>query len=75
MHLHLFVRIVDKMVYLSILFAWNKTPQAETKKSIEEIERVLSKAGLHGGHVKIEKDIKRLGTRGNLPAKPSMSCV
>jgi hypothetical protein len=73
--LHAFVRIVDKMVYLSILFAWNKTPQAESKKSIEAIERVLSKAGLHGGHVKIEKDIKRSGTRGNLPAKPSMSGV
>ena len=73
--LHAFVRIVDKMVYLSILFAWNKKPQTESKKSIEAIEHVLSKAGLHGGHVKIEKDIKMSGTRGNLPAKPSMSGV
>ena len=73
--LHAFVRIVDKMVYLSIMFAWNKTPQTESKKSIEAIESVLSKAGLHGGHVKIEKDIKRSGTRGNIPAKPSISGV
>ena len=69
------MRTVDKMVYLSILFAWNKTPQAESKKSIEAIERVLSKAGLHGGNVKIEKYIKRLGTRGNLLENPSMSGV
>ena len=60
--LHAFVRIDDKLMYLSILFSWNKTPQDESKKSIEAIECVLSKAGLHGGHVKIEKDIKRSGT-------------
>lgn len=73
--LHAFVRIVDKMVYLSILFAWNKSPQTESKKSIEAIECVLSKASLHGGHVKIEKDIKRSGTRGNIIEYTSMSSV
>ena len=56
--LHAFVRIVDKLVYLSILFSWNKTPQDESKKSIEVIECVLSKASLHGGHVKIEKILR-----------------
>jgi hypothetical protein len=74
-NLHAIERIVDKMVYLSILFAWNKIPQEESKNSIEEIQHVLSKVGLHGRNVKIEKDIKRSGTRGNLPGKPSMSGV
>jgi hypothetical protein len=73
--LHAFVRIVDKMVYLSILFSWNKIPKEESKNLIEAIEQVLSKAGLHGGNVKIEKYIKRSGTRGNLPTNPSMSGV
>ena len=30
---------------------------------------------MHGGNVKIEKDIKRSRTRGNLLANPSMSGV
>ena len=55
---HAFVRIVDKMVYLSIFFAWNKTPQTESKNSIEAIDHVLSKATLHGGNVKIEKILR-----------------
>jgi hypothetical protein len=73
--LHAFVRIVVKMVCLSILFAWNKIPKEESKKLIEAIEQVLSKEGLHGGNVKIEKDIKRSGTRGNIPPNPSISGV
>jgi hypothetical protein len=60
------------MVYLSILFASNKIPKEESKKLIEAIAQVLSKEGLHRGNVKIEKYIKRSGTRGNLPTKPSM---
>jgi hypothetical protein len=35
---HEFVRIVDKMVYLSISFVWNQTPQDESKKLIEAIK-------------------------------------
>ena len=56
--LHGFVRIVDKLVYLSILFAWNKRPQEIAQSSVEAIEKVLSNAGLHGGNVKICKDTK-----------------
>ena len=41
--LHEFVKIFDKMVYLFILFASNKTPQDQSKESIEVIECVLSK--------------------------------
>ena len=73
--LHAFVRIDDEMVYLSILFTWKKTSQDESKKTIEAIACVLTKVGFHGGHVEDEKDIKRLGTRGNILAKPSMSGV
>lgn len=73
--LHGFVRITDKSVYLSILSAWNKSPKEISKKSIEAIENVLSKAGLHGRNVKICKDTKLSGPRGNVPCKPSMGGV
>ena len=73
--LHAFVRIIDKLVYLSILSAWNRSPKESAQKSIEEIEKVLSNAGLHGGNVKICKDIKLSGARGNVPCKPSMGGV
>ena len=73
--LHAFVRIVDKLVYLSILFAWNKQPQEIAQNSIEAIEKVLSNAGLHGGNVKICKDTKLSRARGNIPSKPSMGEV
>jgi hypothetical protein len=73
--LHAFVRIVDKLVYLSILFAWNKRPQEISQKSIEAIEKVLSNVGLHGGNVKNFKDTKLFGAQGNAPYKPSMGRV
>jgi hypothetical protein len=63
------------MVYLSILFAWNKSPKEQGKKLIEANEQVLSKVGLCGGNVKIEKYIKRSGTRCNLLTKQSTSGI
>jgi hypothetical protein len=73
--LHAFVRIVDKLMYLSILFYWNKMPQEIDQKSTKAIEKVLSNVGLHGGNVKICKDTKLPRVRGNVPYKPSMGRV
>jgi hypothetical protein len=73
--LHAFARIFDKLVYLSILFSWNKRPQEISQKSIEAIEKVISNVGLHGDNVKICKDTKSSGARGNVPSKPFMGEV
>ena len=72
---HPFVRTVDKLVYLSILFAWNKRPQEIAQSSIEAIEKVLSSVGLHGDKTKICKDTKFLGAQGNVLSKASMGGV
>lgn len=70
--LHAEVRIIEKIIYLHILFAWNSEPEASAKEAISRLEDVLSKAGLHKGHVKIKKDDKLSGKTGNIPCKPSI---
>lgn len=70
--LHAEVRIIEKIIYLHILFAWNTKPESSSKQAISRLEDVLSKAGLHKGHVKIKKDDKLSGKSGNIPCKPSI---
>lgn len=73
--LHGEVRIIEKLIYLHILFAWNTKPESASKQAIARLEEVLSKAGLHKGHVKIQKDEKLSGKTGNVPNKPSIGGV
>ena len=68
--LHALVRIIEKLVYMYIKFAWIMKPTLESERTIKKIEQVLSDAGLHCGQVKIEKDLKRSGKTGNVPSKP-----
>lgn len=70
--LHAEVRIIEKLVYCHILYAWNTKPKSSSKEAISRLEDVLSKAGLHKGHVKIQKDLKLSGKTGNVPCKPSI---
>ncbi len=69
--LHALVRIVEKMIHHSCAFVWNMKDEKERKAGIERVERVLSEAGLHGGCVKLEKDMKRSGKQ-SVPAKVSI---
>lgn len=70
--LHAEVRIIEKLVYCHILYAWNTKPESSSKEAISRLEDVLSKASLHKGHVKIQKDLKLSGKTGNVPCKPSI---
>lgn len=54
------------------MFAWNTKPEASSKQAIARLEEVLSKAGLHKGHVTIQKDEKLSGKTWNIPCKPSL---
>ena len=73
--LHALCRIIEKLVYLYICFAWTLKPQKESLKSIKAIEGVLSDIGLHGGHVKIEEDNKQSKGGRKVPKKPSIGGV
>lgn len=73
--LHALCRIIEKLVYLYICFAWTLKPQMESLKAIKAIEGVLSDIGLHGGHVKIEEDSKRSQGGRKIPKKPSIGGV
>ena len=49
--LHALCRIIEKLVYLYICFAWMLNPKEGSTKAIKDIEGVLSNIGLHGGEV------------------------
>lgn len=70
--LHAEVRLIEKIIYLHIVFAWNTKPTSLAKEAISRLEDVLSKAGLHKRYVKIQKDEKLSGKNGNMPTKPSI---
>ena len=73
--LHALCRIVEKLVYLYIQFAWKLRPKYESDASIRRIEQVLSEMGLHGGKVKIISCPKRSTTSHEVPIKPSLGGV
>lgn len=70
--MHALCRIVEKLVYLYICFAWTLKPKRKSEISIRPMERVLSNIGLHGGNVKIEEDTKRSTTTSRPPTKSSI---
>ena len=73
--MHALCRIIEKLVYLYICFAWTMKPKQESEKTIKAIEKVLSHIGLHGGNVKIEEDTKRSTSTSKPPTKPSIGGV
>lgn len=73
--LHALCRIIEKLVYLYICFAWTLKPKEESTKAIKAIEGVLSNIGLYGGDVKIQEDIKRSTGGSKVPTKPSIGGV
>ncbi len=73
--LHALCRIVEKLVYLYIGFAWKLKPLSAKEQAISCIEKVLSEMGLHGGNVVIETDPRRSGKGNDVPKKPSIGGV
>lgn len=73
--MHALCRIIEKLMYLYICFAWTLQPNTTKIQSIRALESVLSDIGLHGGHVKIEKDEKKSKDGRDVPKKPSIGGV
>ena len=72
--LHYFDRIVEKIVHLHFQFVWTIFSTIQYKKlqcqAIEEMQRVLSSSGAHGGNVQIFKDDQLSGAANSIPNKP-----
>ena len=59
--------IVEKIVHAYICFAYTMQPKEESERACKELEKILSKIGLHGGNVHIKKDEKKSGATGDIP--------
>ena len=73
--MHVLCKIVEKLLYLYISFAWTIQPNSNRATSIRALERALSNIGLHNGHVQIELDEKRSKNGRSIPQKVSVSGV
>lgn len=73
--LHALCRIIEKLVFLYIQFAWKLEPKSDSEEGIKKIEEILSEMGLHGGQVKIVADTKRSTASHQVPIKPSLGGV
>ena len=73
--LHALCRIVEKLVYLYIGYAWKIKNPGERERAIKQVEAALSEAGLHGGNVRIEADDKKSQNGNSVPRKPSIGGV
>lgn len=73
--LHALCRIIEKLVYLYIQYAWTLKPKSAADEGIKKIEQVLSEMGLHGGRVEIVACKKRSTESHEVPIKPSLGGV
>ena len=73
--LHYFDRIVEKIVHLHFQFVWTIQDKELQCQAIEEMQRVLSSVGAHGGNVRIFKDDQFYGVANSIPNKPSFNGV
>ena len=71
--LHAFNRMIEKIVHLHFIHIWTIRDQALQKTAVEEMQRVVSLTGAHGGNVMIFKDEELSGKGNNVPNKPSFS--
>lgn len=73
--LHAFNRIVEKIVHLHFQFIWTIRDKKLQEQAIEDMQRVISSTGAHGGNVVIFKDDKLSGKKNSVPSKPSFNGV
>ena len=73
--MHALCRIIEKLLFLYISFAWTLQPNSDRTISIRRLESALSNIGLHGGNNKFEVDEKRSKDGRSVPRKVSMNGV
>ena len=73
--MHGLCRIIEKILFLYICFAWTMRPATARIKAIASLKKVLSDIGMHGGNVKIEQDEKRSKDGRDMPKKLSIGGV
>jgi hypothetical protein len=71
--LHAFNRIIEKIVHLHFQFIWTIRDKVMQKQAIEDMQKVVSSTGAHGGNVIIFKDDQLSGKKNNVPNKPSFN--
>lgn len=71
--LHALNRIVEKILHLHFIFIWTIRDKIIQAEAIEQMQKVLSATGAHGGNVLIFKDVELSGKTNNIPNKPSLS--
>lgn len=73
--LHALTRMIEKILHMHFMFIWNMENEVRQHAAIENMEKTLSAAGLHGGNVRIMKDATLSGASNSVPIKPSLSGV
>jgi hypothetical protein len=71
--LHALNRMVEKILHLHFIFIWTIRDKRLQAEAVDDMQKVLSAMGAHGGNVVIFKDAKLSGKSNNIPNKPSLS--
>lgn len=71
--LHAFNRIIEKIVHLHFIHIWTIRDAALQKVAVDEMQKIVSLTGAHGGNVVIFKSEELSGKCNNVPNKPSFS--
>lgn len=71
--LHALNRIVEKILHLHFIFVWTMRDKEQQELAIDDLQKILSATGAHGGNVLIFKDQDLSGKSNSIPNKPSLS--
>lgn len=71
--LHAFNRIIEKIIHMHFMHIWTIREPRLQKQAMDEMQRVVSLTGAHGGNVVIFKDEDLSGRSNSVPNKPSFS--
>lgn len=71
--MHAFNRICEKLLHMHFQFLWTMRDKHLQKVAIEDVEKILSSIGMHGGHVHIFEDKDLSGKANSVPRKLSVS--
>jgi len=71
--MHALNRICEKLLHMHFQFVWTMRDKHMQKAAIEDIQKILSHIGMHGGDVHIFEDKDLSGKANSVPRKPSVS--
>ena len=71
--LHAMNRMVEKIVRMHFMHVWTIRDPALQKLAIDDMQKVVSLTGVHGGNIVIFKDEMLSGKSNSIPNKPSFS--